>query len=238
MIPSTGGELAIADVGTRTGIWLFELDRRLPSPSTRLCGLDISSDQFPRPEWLPLNAQLRECNALDPAGPPADLKAAFDVVHVRLFIAIIKNNDPTVLLDFCYNLLKPGGYLQWDEHEPSINQVRSYRGSPTAGMEMISHMTRTQQPTAWIARLPRIFAERGFEVVDVDSKVVLPWQRGMYCDNWCMLADEFVERAERGGEGIDPVTDFYKQLSAKVSSEKQLGSYMEQTLQIVVGRKI
>ncbi|MCJ1382256.1 hypothetical protein MMC17_005369 [Xylographa soralifera] len=237
-IPSDRSDLAIADVGTGTGIWLLELDRRLPTPATRLCGLDISADQFPRAEWLPSNAEFVECDALDPNGPPADLIGVFDIVHIRLFIAIIKNNDPTVLLDFCHKLLKPGGFLQWDDHEPSVNQVGSYKGSPTEGMEMISRMTQTHKPTAWIARLPTTFGERGFEVVDVDSRVILPWQRGMYTDNYCILADEFVERAGKGGSGINPVDDFYQQLSAKASAEKQLGSYMEQTLQIVVGRKV
>lgn len=237
-IPSTKKEIAIADVGTGTGIWLLELGRRLPTQVTRLCGLDISGHQFPRPEWLSPNTQFLECNAFDLAGPPKHLFGAFDVVHIRLFIAIIKDNNPTILLDFCHKLLKPDGYLQWDEHEPSANQVGSYKESSTEGMEMISQMTRTHKPTAWIARLPTTFAERGFEVVEVDSRVMLPWQRGMYNDNWCMLADEFVERAEQGDDGIYPVEDFYGQLSAKASAEKRLGSYMEQTLQIVVGRKV
>lgn len=236
-IPTTDQELAIADIGTGTGIWLLELDRRLPTPSSRLCGLDISGDQFPRPEWLPQKAQFLECDALNPAGPPAHLVGAFDVVHIRLFIAIIKNNDPTPLLDFCHKLLKPGGYLQWDDHEPSVNQVGSHDGSPTEGMAMISRITQTHKPTDWIRKLPRTFVERGFQVVEVDQRVMLPWQRGMYVDNYCMLADEFVGRAEIGGDGINPVDDFYRELSAKASAEKKLGSYVELTLQIVVGKK-
>ena len=58
VIPTTKQGLAIADIGTGTGIWLLEVDRRLSNPSSRLCGLDISGDQFPRPEWLPPNATL------------------------------------------------------------------------------------------------------------------------------------------------------------------------------------
>ena len=236
-IPTSDHELAIADIGTGTGIWLLELDRRLPTPSSNLCGLDISGDQFPRPEWLPQKAQFLQCDALDPTGPPQHLVGAFDVVHIRLFIAIIKNNDPTSLLNFCHKLLKPGGHLQWDDHEPSVNQVGSYNGSPTKGMEMISRMTQTHKPTEWIKRLPQTFEECGFKIVDVDQRVMLPWQRGMYVDNYCMLADEFVERAELGGKGINPLDDFYSQLSVKASAEKNLGSYVELTFQIVVGKK-
>lgn len=181
---------------------------------------------------------MPEHDAFDPTGPPPALAGAFDIVHLRLFIAIVRQNDPTPVLDYCNKLLKPGGYLQWDDHEPSVNRVGSYNESPTEGMNMISRMTQTHKPTDWIARLPKSFSECGFEIVDVDLKVILPWQRGMYTDSYCMLADEFVERAEQGGEGINPVDDFYKQLSAKASAEKHLGSYMEQTLQIAVGRKL
>ena len=237
-IPLNQPNLAIAEVGTGTGIWLLEIDRRLPTPAALLCGLDIAGDQFPRPEWLPSNAKFLEHDAFEPSGPPPELAGQFDVVHIRLFIAIIKDNDPTGLLAYCRKLLKPGGYLQWDDHEPSLNRVGSYEGSPTEGMEMISRLTQTHKPTAWLKQLPKTFAECGFDVVDVDQKVILPWQRGMYADNYCMLADEFVARAEQGGEGIGPVEEFYKELSAKASMEKLQGSYADLTFQIVVGRKI
>ena len=189
-IPSTTEKLAIADVGTGTEIWLLEADRRLPTPAARLCGLDISGDQFIRPEWLPSNAHFLVHDVFDPSGPPEDLVGAFDIVHLRLFIAIVKDNDPSPVVKYCHKLLKPGGYFQWDDHEPAVNRVGSYNGSPTEGMSMISQMTQTHKPTAWIARLPHTFTECGFEVVQVDSRVILPWQRGMYTDNYCILADE------------------------------------------------
>ena len=235
-IPCDKIDLAIADIGTGTGIWLLEVSRHLLSPSPLLYGLDISGDQFPRLEWLPPNIKFLELDALDPEGPPADMAEAFDIVHIRLFIAIVKNNDPTVLLDYCYKLLKQGGYLQWDEHEASMNRVGSHKGSPTEGMSMLEKITRSKDSN-WIPSLPNIFSKRGFEVINVDSRIVLPWHRGWFVDNYCMLADEFVRRAEKGGKDIYPVDDFYKQVSAKASVEKSMGSYMDQTLQIVVGRK-
>ena len=236
-IPTAAPDLAIADLGTGTGVWLLDLDRRLENPSARLCGLDISGDQFPRPEWLPQKAQFFECDAFDPKGPPKHLAGAFDVVHIRLLIAVIKDNDPTPVLNFCYRLLKPGGYLQWDELEPSRARACSHNGSPTEGMEMIERLARTQKPTDWVAKLPQTLEQNGFQVVEVDQRMPQPWQRGSLVDIYCMLADEFVERADMGGEGINPVDEFYRQLPAKASAEKRLGSYVELTSQIVVGRK-
>ena len=45
--------------------------------------------------------------------------------------------------------------------------------------------------------------------MEVDRRMPLPSQRGSLVDSYCMLPDEFVERAVRGGEGINPVDDFY-----------------------------
>ena len=104
-------DLSIAEVGTGTGIWLLEVDRRLPTPAALLCGLDIAGDQFPRSEWLSSNVKFLEHDAFKPSGPPAELVGKFDIVHMRLFIAIVKDNDPTGLLAYCHKLLKPGGYL-------------------------------------------------------------------------------------------------------------------------------
>ena len=239
-IPTAKEQLAIAEVGTGTGIWLLELNNHLPHPPASMYGLDISGDQFPRPEWVPSNIHFREHDAFDPAGPPDDLLGAFDIVHMRLFIAIIKNNNPTKLLEYCHKLLKPGGYLQWDDHDPARNQVASGvdPSAPAEGMDMISRMTRTHKATDWIGQLPDTFVQCGFEVADVDLKAILPWQRGMYVDNYCMLADEFVERTNRGSEGITPVENWYAELAAKASAEGKYGAFVELTFQIVVGKKI
>ena len=240
-IPTPNTPLSIADVGTGTGIWLLGLDRHLPTPAARLCGIDISGDQFPRPEWLPSNVDFIESDVSDPAGPPAELLGAFDIVHLRLFIAIIQEDDPTPVIEYCYKLLKPGGHLQWDELDPAANRVGGHEGSSTEGMKMIARMTEVQsgnRSTKWISRLPEDFQERGFEVVDVDRKIILPWQRGMFADNFCMLADEFVERAARGGQGIKPVDEEYKALPARVSAEKLLGSYYDPTMQVVVEKRL
>lgn len=39
----------------------------------------------------------------------------FDILHVRLITVVVKNNDPRPVLANLIKLLKPGGYIQWDE---------------------------------------------------------------------------------------------------------------------------
>ena len=47
--------------------------------------------------------------------PPARFVGYFDFVHVRLVTVVVKQNDPRPVLANLCKLLKPGGYLQWDE---------------------------------------------------------------------------------------------------------------------------
>jgi SAM-dependent methyltransferase len=44
---------------------------------------------------------------------PDSLVGKFDVVHVRAFTAVVKNNDPAPVIANAIKMLKPGGYLQW-----------------------------------------------------------------------------------------------------------------------------
>lgn len=41
--------------------------------------------------------------------------AAYDVVHVRLIFTIVANDEPGAVIRNLVKLLKPGGWLQWDE---------------------------------------------------------------------------------------------------------------------------
>ncbi|KAL9086211.1 MAG: hypothetical protein Q9159_004276 [Coniocarpon cinnabarinum] len=94
--------LKVADVGTGTGIWLVKLSSQL-APTAQLDGFDISSDQFPHESSLPPNVHLHTSNALEPC--PPELRGKYDVVNLRLFLAVVKNDDPTALLQHVCSLL-------------------------------------------------------------------------------------------------------------------------------------
>ena len=237
-IPASSPGLAIADVGTGTGVWLFEVGQRLPEPASILCGIDISDAQFPHHEWLPQGAHFRQCDALDPDGPPINLDGKFDIVHLRLGISMVKDNNPTNLIRFCSKLLKPGGHIQWDEMEPPTVKVGSYNGSAVEGMNAIMKMCYDQRPSSWMSILPQWLEKEGsFRVIEVDERVIPPWHRGWHIDNWCMLVDEFTERAEAGGPGINPIPDYYAKIPLLAPQEKAQGSWVEESLQIIVAQK-
>ncbi|KAI1157675.1 hypothetical protein F5B18DRAFT_150179 [Nemania serpens] len=106
------GDLKIADVATGNGIWLQDLAENTPS-STELHGFDISLDQVGPKPWLQANIHMHTWNIFEE--PATQFLGFFDIVHVRLITVVVKNDDPRPVLKNLRKLLKPGGYLQWDE---------------------------------------------------------------------------------------------------------------------------
>ena len=77
-----------------SSIWLVDVNRQLPS--VHLDGFDNSIDQFPSKGWLPDNISLSRLDVLKPI--PEELKGKYDLVHVRLFLAVVQDDDPTPIL--------------------------------------------------------------------------------------------------------------------------------------------
>ena len=111
-------DFKIADVGTGTGyghlnnisipyltarprIWLIDLNRQLPLSC--LDGFDISADQYPPKEWLPANLSLETLDIHKEI--PEELKGKYDIVHVRLFLTVVKNDDPLPILKNLMDML-------------------------------------------------------------------------------------------------------------------------------------
>lgn len=84
-----------------SSIWLIDVNRQLPS--VHLDGFDISVDQFPAKEWLPDKISLHRLDVLKPISE--ELKGKYDLVHVRLFLAVVQNYDPTPILRNLMNML-------------------------------------------------------------------------------------------------------------------------------------
>ena len=81
-------------------IWLLDLARTLP-PTTQLDGFDIDISDCPPEQWLPSNIKMRYLDALGEI--PSHLVGIYDIVQLRLFQVVVKDNDPGPLLR---NMLK------------------------------------------------------------------------------------------------------------------------------------
>ncbi|KAI1857003.1 uncharacterized protein JN550_013496 [Neoarthrinium moseri] len=109
-------QLKIADLACGNGIWLTELYSSLSKSgiSAQLDGFDINPTNFPDPFYLPASVTLKELDILKKP-IPAELIGIYDVVHIRAFVSVIPDSNLTPLLSVVSELLKPGGFLQWEE---------------------------------------------------------------------------------------------------------------------------
>lgn len=81
----------------------MDLARILPE-STVLDGFDVSADQYPIPENRPANVTLSVWDCIQGQVPP-QLEGAYDIVHLRLFVGVVSNCDPTPLLQNALKML-------------------------------------------------------------------------------------------------------------------------------------
>ncbi|KAJ9618911.1 hypothetical protein H2203_008727 [Taxawa tesnikishii (nom. ined.)] len=122
---------SVADVGTGTGAWLLDTrsqllqnqlqqhNKKVQSP-LQFVGFDISDAQFP----LDVGRRRDECEGrsdldfvvhdlLQPF--PAEYHGQFDLVHLRLLVGGTRVEDIPTYLQHVSSLLRPGGYLSWQD---------------------------------------------------------------------------------------------------------------------------
>lgn len=124
--PESAGNLKVADLGTGTAyiprpgycnfnarhrltckslsIWLLDLARELPT-SVQLDGFDISAAQYPAQEHLPANVHLAVLDSVS-TKLPKEMYGQYDIVHLRLFIGVVRDRDPSPLLLNALNMLR------------------------------------------------------------------------------------------------------------------------------------
>ena len=150
----------IADIAAGTGMWLIDVARELPT--AQLDGFDIDLTQAPHQQWLPSNVNLRPWNIFDDV--PSDVMGKYDIVHVRLLALVIEQGDPRSVLRNLLVMLKPGGYLQWDDIDSSemcVKKVDSLLQAPA--LEQLREMSYANGRNDWILQLPRSASEEGFQ---------------------------------------------------------------------------
>ncbi|RYC55229.1 hypothetical protein CHU98_g10984 [Xylaria longipes] len=109
-IPATSPTVKIADIGTGTGIWLFDIAKSLP-PTCHLTGFDITSSAFPPPHTWPPNVSFKTQDMFLPL--PASEIGTYDIVAVRFVSSATTRAEWARAIKNLIKLLKPGGWLQW-----------------------------------------------------------------------------------------------------------------------------
>ncbi|RAK77739.1 class I SAM-dependent methyltransferase [Aspergillus fijiensis CBS 313.89] len=154
----------IADIASGTAIWLLDLAPELPNATFE--GLDMSMAVAPPPEWLPNNITLRQWNLND--NIPADLVEKFDVIHLRLLVLVVENSDPTPIIRKVSRMLKPGGWIQWDDYNyQGTHVVKVNPAQKTPALEQLCAFLFSGGRQDWVVELPRIFEKEGFEKAQI-----------------------------------------------------------------------
>ncbi|KAJ8123667.1 hypothetical protein ONZ43_g436 [Nemania bipapillata] len=102
----------IADVCTGTGIWAVSVAEELPNAQIR--GFDIDASKFAKN--LPSNVQLQYGNVFEPF--PSELLGKFDLVHARFLVSLLKKEDWVPVARNFMTLLRPGGWILWEDSGP------------------------------------------------------------------------------------------------------------------------
>ncbi|GLA16067.1 hypothetical protein AnigIFM62618_002628 [Aspergillus niger] len=114
---------SVADIATGTGIWLQDVSKFLDTPQIERYyhGFDISAEQFPE------NPGAIQFSVQDLTIPfPREHREQYDLVHVRLLVAALEEADYKAAIANIYDILKPGGYLQWEEIDEETYLTEGY----------------------------------------------------------------------------------------------------------------
>ncbi|MCJ1319514.1 hypothetical protein MMC15_004850 [Xylographa vitiligo] len=194
---------SIADIATGTAVWLVDLARTLP-PTAALDGYDISLQQCPPPAWLPRNITLHLWDMFTPPATPA----RYDVLHVRLVQLVVPGHDPRPLVRHLRAMLKPGGYLQWDELDPAGSAlVRAPPPPPLPPAAAAAHpaldrkLAEVRARPGWVRRLPQVLREEGFEHVRAHEYREGVGLAKAFFDVHCAMEEEMVRARGGAAEG-------------------------------------
>ncbi|KAL6697092.1 S-adenosyl-L-methionine-dependent methyltransferase [Trichoderma pleuroticola] len=158
----------IADLGTGTGVWLLDVATQVP-PTVQLDGFDISDGQFPHKSNIPDNVNFRITDALSKV--PDDLVEIYDVVHIRYLGPIVKGGNAEPIIQHAMQLLKTGGYLQWEEADLSRNKLCIKGPEAEAFYAFASIGYNALNFTfSWVEDLPHRLNQAGFEMLQFRSE--------------------------------------------------------------------
>ncbi|KAL8698797.1 MAG: hypothetical protein Q9224_001690 [Gallowayella concinna] len=193
----------IADLATGTAIWAIDVSHEFPL--ALIDGFDIHLQQCPPPEWLPFHVTVRQWDIY--SAMPPELEGLYDVVHIRLLLLVVRDNDPRPILRNAFRMLKRGGCLQWDELDPwgAITVVAGQPRGDETGENFQKRQELTPMDTLnWVLELHSIMEEVGFEDVKKED-IACDLRLAKYYQDMQFMVMEEQAAAEATAEGKERV---------------------------------
>ncbi|KAE8389726.1 hypothetical protein BDV23DRAFT_172905 [Aspergillus alliaceus] len=174
----------IAELGTRTAIWMNDLAQQLPA-TDQLHGFDISDSQDPPKDRLPPNVAIWLLDSTE--DPPSPLIGRDDVVHLRMWESNLPNGDTGPVIRHAKKLLKPRGCIQWEDAD-LMHQLAE--GLPVIEFEVKNEKTRADNEGAiyssWVSDLPNRLKNEGFHFLEIRNGNFAPYLTQL-CTNTYLL---------------------------------------------------
>ncbi|MCJ1285830.1 hypothetical protein MMC26_005171 [Xylographa opegraphella] len=209
-IPALEDGARIADVAAGTGVWLLEVAHYLPN--VQCDGFDISLAQCPPKKWLPANITFSAWNMFDE--PPENMVGIYDVVHLRHVILVIDQGDPVPAVKNLAKLLKPNGYLQWDEIDLSRTTVKAVDNSvKVEAMTKMDILMKGRGTQNWILNLPETLNGNGFHDAKLHrfapQDAWLKLQTDIHMLSWTEINSNMPDGDARKAELAEMIADVY-----------------------------
>lgn len=230
--------------------WLLELIRSPPSEKFQLDGFDITASNFPAAGWLPSNLKFHTWDAFSEV--PSEYIGVFDTVHIRAIYSCIKDNNVEPLLTNLLKLLKPGGYLQWDESDAStISCQVSSPDTKAEGAETIvkiqDMLSRAQSKLLpdWLRDLPKTLESHECENIAHEEFQPANELARAWTDNILLVWRDLIPMMPEKAMPLPPgmglpeslSRDSYAELFAKAVDECSKGAKLGMVYHVFVARK-
>ncbi|GKZ76013.1 hypothetical protein AnigIFM56816_003474 [Aspergillus niger] len=236
-IPTTPAALKkVVDVACGTALWLIDVAHEFhhTNENLQLDGLDIDLTQAPHSGWLPSNIHLDDWDLFTPV--PQQLQEQYDLVHVRLLVLILSGLDPMPVIRRLFQLVKPGGYLQWDELNCANLCIKKTDPSIAApALEEIRVGSHADGRHDWALDLPRLLAEVGFQEVTIDHYDEPPEMVRAFNDLHLLTMEEFAARL--AGQGQHKAAARFTQLIQAGYQESVNGAALSFPRVVVVAKR-
>ncbi|KAI0509032.1 S-adenosyl-L-methionine-dependent methyltransferase [Xylaria bambusicola] len=229
----------IADIGTGTARFIICLHPQFPEAVFE--GFDISPALFPPRDALPSSVTLSVLDLKQPF--LEDMHGQYDLVHLRLLVSAMRPEDWAPAVRNIFLLLRPGGYIQWEECEFLNAEWR--KTTPDARFETAKSMTdafsdalHQQFQHGWNT-LPKQMREAGFTsvVTDVVSSDRLPETRSDMTASILSLVFTWARMMTDRGTSGPLFGDHLGDLEKAVHQEIKSGGYFKFNIHVACGQK-